>query len=56
MPTSAEIEQMLTGPGGAFEVSTEEVNGIPTKVYKNRMASLREVAGRHLGHTIRYYG
>jgi long-chain acyl-CoA synthetase len=44
VPTSAEIEQMLTGPGGAFEVSTEEVNGIPTKVYKNRMASLREVA------------
>ena len=44
MPTTAEIEQILTGPGGAFEVSTEEVNGIPTRVYKNRMGSLREVA------------
>jgi acyl-CoA synthetase (AMP-forming)/AMP-acid ligase II len=44
VPTSIEIEAMLTGPGGAFEVSTEEVNGIPTKVYKNRMGSLREVA------------
>ena len=44
MPSSSEIEQMLTGPGGAFEVSTEEVNGIPTRVYKNRMGSLREVA------------
>jgi long-chain acyl-CoA synthetase len=44
VPTSAEIEQMLTGPGGAFEVSTVEVDGIRTKVYKNRMASLREVA------------
>ncbi|HEY1635418.1 MAG TPA: class I adenylate-forming enzyme family protein [Acidimicrobiales bacterium] len=44
MPTSAEIEAMLTGPAGAFEVATEVVNGVPTRVYKNRMASLREVA------------
>jgi long-chain acyl-CoA synthetase len=35
---------MLTGPGGAFEVTTEVVNDVPTKVYKHRMASLREVA------------
>ena len=25
MPTSAEVEAMLTGPGGAFEVETAEV-------------------------------
>ncbi|TMM17689.1 MAG: acyl--CoA ligase [Actinobacteria bacterium] len=49
MPSSSEIEQMLTGPGGAFEVSTEEVNGIPTRVYKNRMGSLREVAALAAG-------
>ncbi|HZU74890.1 MAG TPA: AMP-binding protein [Acidimicrobiales bacterium] len=44
MPTSREIEQLLTGPGGAFEVVTGEVRGIPMKVYKQRMQSLREVA------------
>ncbi|HZT67591.1 MAG TPA: AMP-binding protein [Acidimicrobiales bacterium] len=44
MPTSAEIEQMLTGPGGPFEVVEQPVNGIPMKVYKQRMTSLREVA------------
>src|SRR5207247_8394799 len=36
-------ESMLTGPGGAFEVATEEVNGIPMKVFKERMHSLREL-------------
>ena len=34
---------MLTGPGGAFEVVTEEVRGIPMKVFKGRMQSLREI-------------
>lgn len=33
----------LTGPGAPFEVVTEEVAGIETKVYKQRMKSLREV-------------
>jgi long-chain acyl-CoA synthetase len=43
MPTSAEVEALLTGPGGAFEVVTEEVRGIPMKVFKGRMHSLREI-------------
>ena len=43
MPTSAEVEALLTGPGGAFEVVTEEVRGIPMKVFKGRMRSLREI-------------
>jgi long-chain acyl-CoA synthetase len=43
MPTSAEVEALLTGPGGAFEVVTEEVRGIPMKVFKSRLGSLREI-------------
>ena len=43
MPTSAEVEAQLTGPGGAFEVVTEEVRGIPMKVFKARMGSLRDI-------------
>jgi long-chain acyl-CoA synthetase len=33
----------LTGPGGAFEIVAEEILGIPTQVYKQRMHSLREL-------------
>jgi long-chain acyl-CoA synthetase len=44
MVTNVEVEKMLTGPGGAFEVVVEDVAGIPTKVYKGRMRSLREVS------------
>ena len=33
----------LTGPGGAFEVVTEDVLGVPLPVYKNRLHSLREI-------------
>jgi long-chain acyl-CoA synthetase len=44
MPTSAEVQQLLTGPGGPFEVVTEAVNGVEMKVYKERMRSLRQVA------------
>src|SRR4051812_23555486 len=44
MPTSAEVKQMLTGPGGPFEVATETVNGVEMKMFKNRMQSLRELA------------
>ena len=43
MPTSAEVETLLTGPGGAFEVVTDEVRGIPMKVFKSRLGSLREI-------------
>ena len=33
----------LTGPGGAFEVVTEDVLGVPLQVYKNRLHSLGEL-------------
>ena len=34
----------LTGPGGAFEITTGVVNGVEMKLFKERMGSLREVA------------
>jgi long-chain acyl-CoA synthetase len=43
MPTAAEVRAQLTGPGGMFEVVTEEVLGRPPQVYKDRMRSLREI-------------
>src|SRR5688572_1747884 len=43
MPTASEVEAMLTGPGGMFEVATEEVRGIPMKVFKQRMKALRDI-------------
>ncbi|MEZ5381837.1 MAG: class I adenylate-forming enzyme family protein [Microthrixaceae bacterium] len=45
----AEVRAELTGPGGAFEVVTEQVAGIggadpiDLRVYANRLANLREV-------------
>jgi long-chain acyl-CoA synthetase len=44
MPSDQEVEKMLTGPNGAFETVIEEVNGIPMKVYKQRMKALREIS------------
>jgi hypothetical protein len=41
MPSAQEIETLLTGPRGAFEVVEEDVRGVPTKVYAQRMRSLR---------------
>ncbi len=59
MPTMGEIEALLTGPGGAFEVIVEDVGGVPTKVYAQRMRSLAELfelgAGRG-DETILVYG
>jgi long-chain acyl-CoA synthetase len=43
MPTNAEIRAELTGPGGMFEVTTDEVLGRPMEVYANRMPSLRSI-------------
>ncbi|HVM07990.1 MAG TPA: class I adenylate-forming enzyme family protein [Acidimicrobiales bacterium] len=43
MPTAQEVEAMLTGPGGAFEIETEEIRGVPMKVFKNRMKALRDI-------------
>jgi len=33
----------LTGPGGPFEIVVDDILGIPTQVYKQRMTSLREL-------------
>src|SRR5260370_25785305 len=44
MPARPEIEEMLTGPGGMFEVATETVDGVEMKVFKSRLPSLRDVA------------
>ncbi len=33
----------LIGPGGPFEIVVEDVLGVPTQVYKQRMTSLREL-------------
>lgn len=43
MPTRDEVQAQLTGPGGMFEVVTEEVEGVAILVYKDRMQSLRQV-------------
>jgi steroid-24-oyl-CoA synthetase len=43
MPTMSEVRAQLTGPGGMFEVTTEDVMGRPLEVYAQRMRSLREV-------------
>src|SRR5438552_2990213 len=34
---------MLTGPGGPFEIVTEEVRGVPLQVYASRMGSMRDL-------------
>jgi long-chain acyl-CoA synthetase len=44
LPSSREVEEMLTGPGGMFEMVDEVVRGIEMPVYKNRMPSLRALA------------
>ena len=33
----------LTGSGGPFEIVVEDILGVPTQVYKQRMTSLREL-------------
>jgi len=39
----AAVVATLTAEGGPFEVVTEDVAGIPTQVYRNRTANLRDV-------------
>ncbi|HET6953292.1 MAG TPA: class I adenylate-forming enzyme family protein [Acidimicrobiales bacterium] len=60
MPTRSEIRAQLTGPGGMFEVVTEDVLGRPMQVYAQRMRSLREItdaaAGRGDEATFLVYG
>ena len=43
MPTPTEVREQLTGPGGMFEIVRETVDGIELQVYKDRMASLRQI-------------
>ena len=50
MSTLTETLATLTGPGGPFEVVTEPVNDIETRVYKQRMQSLRELVNQGRGH------
>lgn len=49
MPTPLEIEAILTGPGGPFEVIVDDVRGVPMKVYKDRMTALPQVARMAVG-------
>ena len=43
MGVREDVIQELTGPGGMFELTTEEVLGQPAAVFVNRMRSLREM-------------
>ncbi len=45
-----EIEAELIGPGGAFELGTEEVLGESIKVFKNRDRSLRHIVLNSANH------
>src|SRR5438309_10906703 len=49
MPTAAEVKAQLTGPGGPFEVVTEDVRGRPMQVYKDRMKALRQICEIAIG-------
>jgi acyl-CoA synthetase (AMP-forming)/AMP-acid ligase II len=55
MTTLPEIEAQLTGPGGPFEVVTEEVLGEPMPVYKQRAHSLRELVEASRAHGDKEY-
>ena len=50
MTTLPEIEAQLTGPGGPFEVTTEDVLGERMTVYKQRARSLRELVEASRAH------
>jgi long-chain acyl-CoA synthetase len=49
MPSLAEVRAQLTGPGGMFELVTDDVLGRPMQVYKERMRSLREIPRAAIG-------
>ena len=49
MPTLAEVQEQLTGPGGMFEITTDTVNGVEMKVFKERMKALRQIAEMAMG-------
>lgn len=43
MPSIQEVQNQLTGPGGFFEITVEDVLGEKVQVFKNRAHSLREL-------------
>ena len=49
MDVRTEVIQSLIGPGGPFELTTEEVLGQPATVFCNRMRSLREMVANTAG-------
>src|SRR5215831_15526555 len=49
MPTQEEVDAMLYGPGGMFEVGEETVLGERMQVFKNRLPSLRAMLERSIG-------
>jgi acyl-CoA synthetase (AMP-forming)/AMP-acid ligase II len=55
MPTVEQIEAQLTGPGGPFEISFEEVLGEPMSVLKGRARSLRELVEASRAHGDKEY-
>jgi hypothetical protein len=38
----AALRARVTGPGGEFEVAVQDVRGVPTQVFVNRRARLRD--------------
>ena len=38
-----DVLDTLTGPGGPFEIVTEDVRGVPLQVYKSRLRSMRDL-------------
>ena len=47
MPSMAEVITQVFGPGGALEIGVEDVLGVPTQAYKQRMRSLRELIAQN---------
>ncbi|OWY62118.1 hypothetical protein B7486_60150, partial [cyanobacterium TDX16] len=43
MPTTIEVRDQLTAPGGPFETEAAVVGGVEMQVYKQRMGSLRDI-------------
>jgi long-chain acyl-CoA synthetase len=59
MSSTREIEALLTAPGGGFDVVVEDVLGVATKVYAQRMKSMRdlfELGGARGDETFIVYG
>ena len=53
--TRDECRERLTAPGMRFEMETLEIRGLPTRVWKNAPANLREIAMAGRGHGDRLF-